>query len=478
MIDRLEVVAGPGTVIRYGSVVAWAAASASANLVSFLAESARNLAPSPAGGEQLADHLAGVLSRRDPEPHVPFVVIGPAREGWTALLHGPVQLWDGASWISARPDPGWLRTPVSPRPALAVSLSGNRVPAPSPDSVMDLEAGVVPGGGFLLQPAGAAPPPPPVGVSVPVPAEETTLIPPPETGMPTVVLEPAPAAGVASPEAAETISPEAAGIASPEAAAEATTGQTGAPAEEATAGQSDAPAEEATAAQSGAPAEEATAGQSGAPGQDSRAPAGVVDLRSGPSRSRVVAYPPLPPAGDPPRPVPGAPVVAGVPCPQGHLNRPRMSSCARCGRPIAAGAGYQVSGTRPALGCLITDEGSVYRLDSGYLVGSDPTRDPTVRGRLARPLSLPGRDVAGTHAEIRLHDWDVVVTDRASDGGTYVFEPGASAWERLRPYDPRVLPPGTHLAFGQRVATFVTPWTLHEAAGSADQETSERYWGQ
>ncbi|HMC39750.1 MAG TPA: FHA domain-containing protein, partial [Acidimicrobiales bacterium] len=80
--------------------------------------------------------------------------------------------------------------------------------------------------------------------------------------------------------------------------------------------------------------------------------------------------------------------------------------------------------------------------------------------------------VATSHAEIRLHDWEVVVTDRASEGGTFVFEPGSGDWEQLRPYEPRTLPPGTHLAFGTRIATFITPWTLEPVA---PQETSERY---
>lgn len=482
MIERLEVAPGPGTVIRYGNVVAWAAAAASSSLISFLTESARNLAPSPVGGDQLADHLVGVLSRRDPEPHVPFVALGPTEDGWTALLHGPVQVWDGANWTVPSPEPGWLRSKLSPRPALAVSVSGTAVPAPSPDSMWDLEAGVVPGGGFLLVPAvpaaGVGPLPFAVPSSSPAPAEETTVIPLPDAGPPTEVLpnEPVPEAATGEKEA-ET---EAAAASAPEQGLEDADG-TPEPAAETR--PEPPPAEpEPELPEGGEVPELVTGGEEGWSDIDTAvvvaasppaavmpaapAPPGVLDLRSAEARARVVPYPPLPPSGDPPRPVPGAPVVAGVPCPRGHLNRPGMPSCARCGRPIGDHQGNQVSGTRPALGCLITDEGSVYRLDSGYLIGSEPDRDPTVRGRLARPLTLPGVDVAASHAEIRLHDWDVVVTDRASEGGTHVFEPGAAAWERVRPYEPRVLPPGTHIAFGQRVVTFVTPWTVRTSAGA------------
>jgi hypothetical protein len=117
-----------------------------------------------------------------------------------------------------------------------------------------------------------------------------------------------------------------------------------------------------------------------------------------------------------------------------------------------------VSGTRPALGVLIVDDGTIYRVDRPYLVGSNSGRDPTVGGGLARPLHLAGADVSGSHAELRLTDWDVTIVDRGSATGTCVFEPGAGEWARLSPYEPRVLQPGTHVAFGQRIVTFISPW--------------------
>jgi hypothetical protein len=488
MIERLEVSPGPGTVIRFGSVVAWTSASASASLVSFLTESARNLAESPVSGDQLADHLAGVLHRRDPEPHVPFVVIGPSEDGWAALLHGPVQVWDGVAWTAANPHPGWMRASLWPRPGLSVSVSGAPVPSPSPDSTLDLVTGVVPGGGFLLLPAVPAPGGGalPLLLTTPVtPEEETAVLDlSPATADPGLVAVTTLAATVGS-EADQSSSADETSDEEPpdhqasddratDAEAATDTGRDAGTAavDEAQPGTgSEAETESATEPEPGA-----EVGPGGPP-----APPGVVDLRNPLVRQRVVAYPPLPPGGDPPRAVPGAPVVAGVPCPRGHLNRPGLPTCVRCGKPVGTDGGYQVSGTRPALGCLITDRGDVYGLDSGYLIGSNPSRDATVRGRLARPLVLSGDDVAASHAEIRLHDWDVVVTDRASEGGTHIYPPGAAEWERLRPYDPRVLRPGTHLAFGQRVLTFVTPWNVTDAGdpadapGSTDQDTSARY---
>ena len=498
MIERLEVTAGPGTVVRYGGVVAWAGATASSSLVSFLSASARNLAPSPVGGDQLADHLEGVLGRGDPEPDVPFIVIGPGEEGWTALLHGSVQVWDGSGWTAADSERGWRRARLWPRPTLSVSVSGTAVPPPSPDSMFDLEGGVVPGGGFVLVPAVAAASGSPASLalagSVPEEAEATIVLSAPDPGPPTAILpveesrpsgreeEQAEQTGAEPGGAdntgwAEADHPERSEADNPE-RSEADQAEGGGPSElvpgnevpELVAGSDQGwvqPDGAEVVAESDAPAAwtaDESAGQAAGEGPRAPGPVDVVDLKSARARSRVVPYPPLPPAGDPPRPVAGAPVVAGVPCPRGHLNRPGMASCARCGRPIADGRDNQVSGTRPGLGCLVTDEGAVYRLDSGYLVGADPNRDPTVRGRLARPLELPGDDVSASHAEVRLHDWDVVVTDRASEGGTHVFEPGAAAWERIRPYQPRVLPPGTHLAFGQRVVTFLTPWNTADGS--------------
>jgi hypothetical protein len=178
-----------------------------------------------------------------------------------------------------------------------------------------------------------------------------------------------------------------------------------------------------------------------------------VDLRT----VATTAGAPLPIGGGPDQRIPGAPVVAGALCARGHLNRPGLTVCARCRTPLLD-AKDQVSGTRPPLGALIDDDGTIYRLDRGYLVGSAPGRDPTVGGGLARPLILHGNDVSGSHAELRLADWDVLIVDRGSAAGTCLFEPGASEWVRLAPFEPRVLPPGTHVAFGQRVVTFLSPW--------------------
>jgi hypothetical protein len=403
VIERIEVTPGPGTVIRYGGIVAWADQGASPALISFLVQSARNLGPSPRGGRQIGDHIAGVLASRDPEPHVAFVVIGPSDHGWASLLHGTVQVWDGARWLTPTPSPGWLQAIITPRPAITVGAAGVPAPPVQPDAMWDLEAGVVPGAGFVLTPGAA----PSRSAVVRPPAQE------PEEPVPDAVTVVAAVTAVAAAETDPTTVVPATAQTEPE------------------------------------PEPQPVVRRPVAPG-----PAGSLDLRT----ATIPAGPPLPRGNGPDPRIAGAPVVAGVLCPRGHLNRPGLAHCARCHTPMPVGAQEQVSGTRPPLGVLVTDEGEIYRLDRSYLVGSNSSRDPTVGGGLARPLVLRGSDVSGSHAEVRLTDWDVTVVDRGSAAGTCIYEPGAAEWARLRPYEPRAVSPGTHVAFGQRVVTFLSPW--------------------
>ncbi len=431
MIDRVEVTAGAGTVIRYGGIVAWAAPSASPALISFLAQSARNLGPSPIGGRQIADHIGSVLADRDPEPNVAFAVVGPSETSWEALLHGPVQVWDGVRWLAPNPSPGWLQAAIDPQPAVTVSQGGSRTPTLIPDAVWDLEAGVVPGAGFVLFPSVVTPLSPiderwaARVTAVPFPDDSEAEDPTTEESTAILFL---PEATAVLPAVEAEIAPRQ----EPEPA----------PAPEA-----EPEVEVEPASPEPVPAHRIS-------------PEGSVYLLAGAAAGMAAIRPPLAIGRGPDRSVPGAPVVAGLLCDRGHLNRPGMVACVRCSTPLPTEAAYTVTGTRPPLGCLVADDAVVYRLDLGYVVGSDPGRDPTVRGGLARPLVMAGADMAASHAEIRLHDWDVVVTDRGSAGGTCLFELGSSEWQRIRPYEPRVLKPGTHVAFGQRIVTFVTPWVM------------------
>lgn len=406
MNGRLEVVGGAGTVIRYGGILAWAGPDASTALLGFLAQSARNLAESSVGGDLLADHVAGVLAGRDPEPHVAFSTLGPSEQGLAALLHGPVQCWDGTRWIAPSPAPGWLRTLVVARPSVTIGPAGTPTPRLRPDAALDLERGVVPGGGFVLvlRPVPAPPP----GRQAPVPAT------PGAVEQPTAIARPS------GPSPAHD---------SPTAVMATRAGP-----------------EEETAVMGGAAPTPLPLNDQG--------PRYRIDLtRVDPAQSA-----PLPPVADEPAAHASQPVVAGVRCSRGHFNHPDAASCSRCGTPIGGTDRAPVSGPRPALGVLVADDGGIYRLDRGYVVGAAPERDPTVTGGIARPLALPGQGVSPAHAEIRLDDWRVLLADRGSEQGTFVALPGRDRWEPVPRYQPTPLSPGTHIAFGQRVVTFTSPW--------------------
>lgn len=448
MIERVEVLPGEGTVIRYGEVVAWAAPSASPALISFLAQSARNLAASARGGRQIADHIAGVLRERDPEPQVAFAVVGPDGGGWASLMHGPVQAWDGNRWVAPTPVPGWLQDNVDPRPAVTVNRAGGHVPVLEPDGMWDFEGGVVRGGGFVLVPGGR-------GRRTGGAGEGGERAPAGAGGGSTGPQSGASAGGGAAAEdpiapgsgaaAGSVFAPGVAAMTDPQA-----TGVLEVP--------------EPTSVFPASPPTSVIEVVDERPGPAvASRPPGSIDLSRPAAASASRQREPLPVGVGPDRPLAGAAVVAGALCERGHLNRPGMPACVRCGSSLPHDRAYTVTGTRPGLGCLVADDGCVWRLDGPYLVGSDPGGDPTVNGGMAKSLPLAGEGIAPSHADIRLKDWDVQVIDRASPGGTWVHDPGATAWSRLTPYEARTLQPGTHVAFGKRVITFVTPWVPGDA---------------
>ena len=365
MRDRLEVLVGPGTVIRHGRVTAWAGPTASLALVRFLDQSLHNVGPSARGGQLLADHIARILAERDPEPEAAFGAVGPDGPGWTAILHGPTQLWDGSDPTTPPPSAGWLQAPVVAKPVLAVGPVGAPPPRIVPHSPYDLADGTVPGGGFLLIPA-------------PTTADPTTADPTtdPTTADPTTF----------------------------------------------------------------APAPIDT---------------DLVDLRSvtGPG-SR-----PLPGVAEPAAPGSG-PIVEVTYCPAGHPNHPAVERCARCNATVTRRSPQ--SGHRPPVGALLADDGTVYRVDGDLLIGSAPFGDPEVAEGRRRPLRLASSagNLAPAHAEIQVSEWALRVTDRGSAAGTHLVRPGRSDWERLTPFRPEPLEPGSHISLGQRVLTFVSPWPL------------------
>lgn len=159
-----------------------------------------------------------------------------------------------------------------------------------------------------------------------------------------------------------------------------------------------------------------------------------------------------------PQPAPAAPVeptvpeVWGIRCKKGHFNDPESRYCGICGIHMVQDKAARVKGLRPVLGFLVLDDGTSYKLDSDYVIGSDPHGHEAVVGGRARPLVVRADDdsISAVHARIDLRDWDVFVSDCASVYGTYVWSPGGTEWNRLAAGDEVKLGAGSQVLLAQR----------------------------
>ncbi len=168
--------------------------------------------------------------------------------------------------------------------------------------------------------------------------------------------------------------------------------------------------------------------------------------------------PVAPPVVAPPSPATPAPIgvqpteVWGVRCKKGHFNDPEARYCAICGLHMLQDRAVRVKGPRPVLGYLVFDDGKTYKLDMDYVIGRNPGGHEAVQRGEARPLVFGADEdvISEVHARITLRDWDVLVSDCRSLYGTYVWAPGASAWERLGPETPVKLNAGSQVMLAQR----------------------------
>ncbi len=146
--------------------------------------------------------------------------------------------------------------------------------------------------------------------------------------------------------------------------------------------------------------------------------------------------------------------VWGINCKQGHFNRPDARYCGACGVAMHGLTHQPVQGARPALGYLVSDDGSAHVLDGDYVVGREPHSDEQVRGGRAKALAVPDRSLSEAHADVRLDEWDVTVVDRGHPSGTYVREPDSTNLIRLSPGQPFTIRSGTQVRVGQRDLVF------------------------
>jgi hypothetical protein len=174
-------------------------------------------------------------------------------------------------------------------------------------------------------------------------------------------------------------------------------------------------------------------------------------LLVGESQGQADERPPLPqqPPDGAGQAVP-MPTILGVYCKNGHFDDPEARFCAVCGISMNQQTLARKPGPRPPLGVLAFDDGSIFQLDTNYVIGRDPALSPEVAAGHARPLCVT--DDAGivsrAHAALQLDGWRVLVKDLGSANGTRIRPHGAESDEQLAPHVPAELTPGSHVDLG------------------------------
>jgi len=147
-----------------------------------------------------------------------------------------------------------------------------------------------------------------------------------------------------------------------------------------------------------------------------------------------------------------APIIQGVYCKNGHFDDPEALFCAVCGISMNQQTLINRPGTRPPLGVLLLDDGSVFQLDRDYIVGREPGLDATVASGRSRPLRIADDSgiVSRVHAKVALDGWRVLVTDLGSANGTKVRLPKNGGEQLLQPHQPFILTTGSQVDLGGR----------------------------
>ncbi len=150
---------------------------------------------------------------------------------------------------------------------------------------------------------------------------------------------------------------------------------------------------------------------------------------------------------DVPRPPPRDPLPVSLPAPPSTAGDATAIAIAPV--PLA----------RASLGFIAFDDGTAYSLDADYVVGREPGRDERIVSGAARELCIDdeARTVSRVHAEVRVEGNDVLLVDRGSTNGTFVWDDTTRAWTRLTPAYPARIAPGMRGAFGQRTFVYDAP---------------------
>jgi hypothetical protein len=206
------------------------------------------------------------------------------------------------------------------------------------------------------------------------------------------------------------------------------------------------------------PSADAPAGADDAPPSAADAPPSIAEpavfesvLLVAGSLGRAEERPPLPqqPPDGAGQAVP-MPTILGVYCKNGHFDDPEARFCAVCGISMNQQTLVPKPGPRPPLGVLAFDDGSVFQLDTDYVIGRDPALSPAVAAGHARPLSVTDDSgiVSRAHAALQLDGWRVLVKDLGSANGTRIRLHEGESDEQLVPHVPAELTPGSHVDLG------------------------------
>ncbi|WP_191094018.1 FHA domain-containing protein [Nocardia colli] len=410
---------GHGLVARFGGVVVYLAGETAAT--DRILGAIEAVADAEHPGAALAQRLAAVVFGGASETP-PFGVVAPADDGTLILLRGPVFAEINGAEGTRRLDGAraftWVDEIVrEPLRRITVGTDTGTPLKALPRT--DLRAGVVPGGGFVLNVALRRVGKTAKGSSTPRPSA------------PTSTTEPAPTA--------------AAGFA-------ATPEPTGA--DEAV----DSPTSVASAvsdASTSAKSSTARASAAARPAPGSSAPSATRSSATASSSTTLHPKESARPRARPRPPIGNRPAAdRQLAWSQTHLPEPvalhrTSADRARLVRPVAE--------KDQAVGTLILENGTAFPLDRPYVIGRGPQADDAVRSATAEPIVIQrDRHVSRVHAYVSVDRGKVFVRDATATSGTFIAPPGADEWTRIGT-SPTELPPGWSVRISERVITYRCP---------------------
>ncbi|WP_455835178.1 FHA domain-containing protein [Pseudarthrobacter siccitolerans] len=116
-------------------------------------------------------------------------------------------------------------------------------------------------------------------------------------------------------------------------------------------------------------------------------------------------------------------LVLGRLCGGGHANPPEQAECSSCGGPLL---GEPLDVPRPSLGLVKVSTGETIELDRPLVIGRRPAVSRVQGIDMPKLITLDkaGREVSGSHVEVRLEGWHVIMRDLKSTNGTVLVRDG------------------------------------------------------